>query len=80
MLRSAEVAYSLMKSPTIDECCTDHSSGVEALLDTAQFAPSFARILQERERKVIDLAEWRMVIGLDVFFFLKVGLMNLGGN
>ena len=29
------VASSLVKSPTINECYTDHSNGVEALQDTA---------------------------------------------
>ena len=78
ILCSAEVAYSLVKSHTIDECCNGHSNGIEALHDTAQFAPSCACILQKMEHRIIDMAEWRMLIGLNVLW--KVGLMNLGGN
>ena len=33
--RATQVAYSLMKSPTIDEGCNGHSNGIEALHDTA---------------------------------------------
>ena len=33
---------------------------------------------KKTERKIIDLAEWRMPIGLNVLS--KVGLVNLGGN
>ena len=57
LLCRAEVAYSLVKSRKINECCNDHGSTRYSI-----FPLSFTCILQKRECKVINLAEWRMLI------------------